>query len=74
MQALRRLARRTRNNMVKLELSQSEVAAVENYIWQHVRTSPNGKAYKVWERMFEFQSSPEPVAEPERAELFELWK
>jgi hypothetical protein len=37
-----------------MELSKTEVEAVIDYIFQHSRTSPNGKAYKVWKKMYEF--------------------
>lgn len=40
----------------KFEMSRSEVDAVIDYIFTHVRASPSGKGYKVWERMLAFQS------------------
>ena len=40
--------------MKKLSLSKPEVESVMEYIWTHCRASENGKAYKVWKKMFEF--------------------
>ncbi len=40
--------------MPDLNLSKPEVEAVMDYIWQHVRASPKGKGYKVWQKMFDF--------------------
>ena len=41
----------------KLCLSHSEVGAVISYIYAHCRTAaPNGKGYKVWEKMYAFQN------------------
>ncbi len=37
-----------------LTLSDGEIRAVMDYIWQHARSSPNGKAYRVWKKMFEY--------------------
>ncbi len=45
----------------KLELTRADVDAVMDYIYQHVRASPNGRGYKVWERMLEFLDKDEPV-------------
>ncbi|MEP7076892.1 MAG: hypothetical protein ABI878_13880 [Acidobacteriota bacterium] len=53
--------------MQKLELSQADVAAVIDYVFQHVRASPNGRGHKVWERMLEFQGetvSAPPAGDP----------
>lgn len=49
--------------MDKLELSKSEIDAVQSYIWNQVRSSPTGKGYKVWEKMWKFlndETEPEP--------------
>jgi hypothetical protein len=52
-----------------MELSKTEVEAVIDYIFQHSRTSPNGKAYKVWKKMFDFiNAKPE---DSKQAGLFE---
>jgi hypothetical protein len=40
----------------RLGLTKSEVRAVMDHIWQHSRSSPNGAAFKVWERMWDFLS------------------
>ncbi len=40
----------------KLELSRADVAAVIDYIFAHARCSPTGRAYKVYEKMFDFQN------------------
>jgi hypothetical protein len=40
----------------KLELTKADVDAVIDYLFIHVRASPRGRAYKVWERMLAFQS------------------
>ncbi len=54
---------------MKLELSQAEVEAVISYIYQHCRTSaPNGKGYKVWEKMWAFQNA---VEDDDQLPLFE---
>ncbi len=46
--------------MNKLELSQAEIDAVIDYVYAHVRTAaPNGKGFKVWQKMFEFGQEPE---------------
>jgi alpha-D-ribose 1-methylphosphonate 5-triphosphate synthase subunit PhnG len=37
-----------------MQLSKAEVAAIIDYIYQHARTSPNGRAYKVWKKMYDF--------------------
>ncbi len=43
-----------------IELSKSDVEAVIDYIYQHVRTSPNGRGYKVWKKMFDSLNEQEP--------------
>jgi hypothetical protein len=54
---------------LNMELSKTEVEAVIDYIFQHSRTSPNGKAYKVWKKMFDFiNAKPE---DSKQAGLFE---
>jgi len=40
----------------KLELSRADVDAVIDYVFMHVRASPKGRGYKVWERMLAFQN------------------
>jgi hypothetical protein len=40
-----------------ISLTKAETAAVIDYIFQHARGSPNGKAYKVWQKMFAFLNS-----------------
>jgi hypothetical protein len=45
---------------MKLELSKADVDAVVDYIYQHCRTSPNGRGYKVWQKMFDFQNDEPP--------------
>jgi len=40
----------------KLELTKADVDSVIDYLFIHVRASPRGRAYKVWERMLAFQS------------------
>lgn len=47
----------------RLELTRSEVIAVMDYIFQHSRTSPNSKAYKVWVKMFEWLDGEREFAE-----------
>lgn len=44
-----------------LNLTRSDVESVMDYIWQHVRSSPNGKGYKTWQRMFEFVNGERPA-------------
>jgi hypothetical protein len=39
---------------MKLCLSKSEVNSIISYVWQHSRGSPNGTAFKVWQKMFDF--------------------
>ncbi len=51
----------------KLQLTEKEVEAIEHYIWQHVRASENGLAYKVWKKMFDFVNEEDP-----QPELFEI--
>ncbi len=41
----------------KLELTKAECEAVESYIWNHSRSSPNGTAYKAWAKMWELITS-----------------
>ncbi len=33
-------------------LTEAELRAVMDYIWQHARSSPNGTAFKVWQKMY----------------------
>lgn len=40
--------------MEKIGLTKSECEAVMSYIWNASRGSPNGKAYKTWQKMFDF--------------------
>lgn len=46
---------------MKLQLSKSEVESVMDYVYAHVRSSPNGKGYRTWEKMFEFVNGERPV-------------
>lgn len=48
----------------KFEMTRSEVDAVIDYIFTHVRASPNGKGYKVWERMLAFQNRQPEKSQP----------
>jgi hypothetical protein len=38
----------------KLGLTRAEVESVVHYVWQHSRSSPDGKAHSVWLKMFQF--------------------
>ncbi len=41
-----------------MTLTKPECEAVMDYIYQHARTAaPNGKAFKVWQKMFDFVTS-----------------
>lgn len=51
----------------KFEMTRVEVDAVIDYIFTHVRASPNGKGYKVWRRRMAFQNGlpekPQPAGD-----------
>ena len=41
-----------------------------SYIWNHSRCSPNGTAYKVWEKMFTFVTGEAAPCEEQAMPLF----
>ena len=43
-----------------MNLSKSEVSAIIDYVFQHSRGNPNGKAFKVWQKMFDFLNDKQP--------------
>ncbi len=57
-------------NPDKLELTRADCEAVISYIFWHCRTSPEGRGFKVWQKMFDFIN--EEDAEEREAEVADL--
>lgn len=42
-----------------MNLTRADIEAIIEYVYWHCRTNPNGRAYKVWERMRDSLNPPE---------------
>lgn len=54
-----------------LTLTRADCEAVMSYVWQHSRASPNGRAFKVWQKMWAFVCEEKTEEEPADMPLFE---
>ena len=52
-------------------LSKRECEAVMGYVWNHSRASPEGLAYRIWQKMWAFVNNEPDAREAEALPPFE---